>query len=99
MFNNKSANNTAANKIITEGTLLDNLSELATGRHFQEFLAKAPTDYINEGSADEITVKICEALVKDLENEIWQRIAPRMLERVKKTKELAMEATGGHRIS
>jgi len=30
MFNNKSANNTAANKIITEGTLLDNLSELAT---------------------------------------------------------------------
>ena len=99
MFNNKSADNTAANKIITEGNLLDNLSELATERHFQEFLAKASTDYFSERSADEITVKICEALVKDLENEIWQRIAPLMLERVKKTKELAMEATGGHRIS
>jgi hypothetical protein len=99
MFSNKTSDNTAANKIISEGNLLDNLSELATERHFQEFLSKAPTHYLSEGSADEITVKICEALVKDLENEIWQRIAPRMLERVKKTKDLAMEATGGHRIS
>ncbi|MBT7951112.1 MAG: hypothetical protein HN764_05780 [Gammaproteobacteria bacterium] len=98
MFSKKSADNTAANKIITEGKLLDNLCELATERHFQEFLEKAHTDYLSEGSADEITVRICEALVKDLENEIWQRIAPNMLERVKKTKELAMEATGGHKI-
>jgi hypothetical protein len=74
------------------------LCELATERHFQSFLEKAPTDYFSEGTADEITVRICEALVKDLENEIWQRIAPDMLERVKKTKELAMEATGGHKI-
>lgn len=98
MFGKKSADNTAANKIITEGKLLDNLCELATERHFQGFLEKAPTDYFNEGTADEITVRICEALVKDLENEIWQRIAPDMLERVKKTKALAMEATGGHKI-
>jgi hypothetical protein len=98
MFNSKSADNTAANKIITEGKLLDSLSELATERHFQDFLAKAPTSYFSTGTADEITVRICEALVKDLENEIWQRIAPKMLERVKKTRELAMEATGGHKI-
>ena len=98
MFGKKSADNTAANKIITEGNLLDNLCELATERHFQEFLEKAQTDYFSEGTADEITVRICEALVKDLENEIWQRIAPKMLERVKKTKALAMEATGGHKI-
>ncbi len=99
MFEKKSADNTKTNKILTESNLLDRLSDLATERHFQNFSKNASKyDFTNE-SADQITVNICEALVKDLDNEIWQRIAPKMLERVVKMKELAMEATGGHGIA
>ena len=97
MFEKKSADNTKQNKIITEGNLLDRLCELAIERHFQDFIETASKyDFSNE-SADRLTVKICEALVTDLDNEIWHRIAPKMSDRVVKMKDLAMEATGGHR--
>ena len=97
MFEKKSAGNTNENKILKEGNLLDRLCELALERHFQNFVKTASKYDFTNDSADRITVNICEALVKDLDNEIWQRIAPKMLERVVKMKELAMEATGGHR--
>lgn len=97
MFEKKSADNTKENKILTEGNLLDRLCELAVERHFQNFVKTASKyDFSNE-SADRLTVNICEALVKDLDNEIWHRIASKMADRVVKMKELAMEATGGHR--
>lgn len=89
---------TGKNKAVTESSLLDALCDLAVERHFQNYVKTASKYRMNVDSSDMITTNICEALVKDLENEIWQRIAPRMVERVEKMKKLAMEATGGHRI-
>lgn len=97
MFNKKSTDNTKENKLITENNLLDSLCELTIERHSQSYLNTASKYHFSEESTDRITTNIREALVKDLESEIWQRIAPKMLERVVKMKELAMEATGGHR--
>ena len=89
---------TGKNRVVTESSLLDALCDLAVERHFQNYVKTASKYRINVDPSDQITTTICEALVKDLENEIWQRIAPRMVERVEKMKKLAMEATGGHRI-
>ena len=97
MFKRKSADNSEENRILTESNLLDEVCELAIERHFKNFVKSASKYHISEASADQVTVSICEALAKDLENEIWQRIAPKMLDRVVKIKELAMEATGEHR--
>ena len=97
MFNKKSGDNSEANRILKEGTLLDGLCELAVERHFQKFLKNSSKFSFSNESVDRVTVTICESLVKDLENEIWQRIAPKMVERVSKMKELAMEATGSHK--
>lgn len=82
---------------MTENKLLNGLCELAIERHFQDYLNSVSKYHFSEESSDQITTDICEALAKDLESEIWQRTAPKMLERVVKMKELAMEATGGHR--
>lgn len=97
MFNKKKTDNTAKNKIPTESTLLDALCVLAVERHFQDYLKTASKYKMANETSDLITTNICEALVKDLENEIWQRIAPRMVERVENMKRLALEATGGHK--
>ena len=97
MFNIKSTDNTGKNKTLTEGTLLDGLCELAAERHFQNYFQTASKYTFSNESSDLITTTICEALVKDMENEIWQRIAPKMLEKVGKMKKLALEATGGHK--
>jgi hypothetical protein len=97
MFRKKSADNTKENKILTESNLLDKLCELAIERHFQDFSNSVSKYYFTNESADQISVTICDALVKHLDNEIWQRIAPQMLDRVVKRKKLAMEATGGHK--
>ena len=94
----RSTNITGKNRTVTEGDLLDALCDLAVERHFQNYIKTVSKYRINVDSSDMITTTICEALVKDLENEIWQRIASRMEERVEKMKKLAMEATGGHRI-
>jgi hypothetical protein len=98
MFNTKSADNTEENRKITESNLLDSLCKLAIERHFQNYFKIVPKHHFCEETNDRITLNICEALVKDLENEIWQRVGPKMLERVVKMKELAMEASGGHRL-
>lgn len=98
MFKRKNTDTTGQNKIHTESTLLDSLCDLAVERHFQLYLKTASKYRMNTDSSDLITTNICEALVKDLENEIWQRIAPKMMERVDNMKKLALEATGGHRI-
>jgi len=98
MFSKKSSDTAAKNKLPTENTLLDALCELAVERHFQNYIKTASKYKMSHEPSDLITTNICEALVKDLENEIWQRIAPRMVERVDKMKKLAMEATGGHKI-
>ena len=97
MFNKKKTDTTGKNKIPTESTLLDALCVLAVERHFQNYLKTASKYKMSTDPSDLITTNICEALVKDLENEIWQRIAPRMVERVDNMKKLAMEATGGHK--
>ena len=86
------------NKVVTESGLLDALCDMAVERHFQNYIKTASKYRMNVDTSDQITTTICEALVKDLENEIWQRIAPKMVERVDKMKKLALEATGGHRI-
>ncbi len=97
MFSNKGDENTDENKVLTESNLLDELSELATERHFKDFFKTASANQFVNVSTDQLTVNLCEALVKDLDNEIWKRIAPKMLDRVNKMRELAMEATGGHK--
>ena len=97
MFIKKNTDNTGKNRTITEGTLLDGLCDMAVERHFRNYLQTASKYTFKAESSDLITTTICEALVKDLENEIWQRIAPRMLEKVGAMKKLALEATGGHR--
>ena len=97
MFNLKNTDNTGKNKIRTEGNLLDGVCELAVERHFQNYLTTASKYQLSSDSSDLITTNICEALVKDLENEIWKRIAPRMLEKVGNMKKIALEATGGHK--
>ena len=94
----RTTDTTGKNKAVTESSLLDAVCDLAVERHFQNYLKTSSKYRINVDSSDMITTNICEALVKDLENEIWQRIAPRMTERVDKMKNLALEATGGHRI-
>ena len=97
MLNFKSTDNTGKNKTLTESTLLDNLCDLAVERHFRIYLQTASKYTFSAESSDLITTTICEALVKDLENEIWQRIAPKMLDKVGNMKKLALEATGEHR--
>ncbi|MBM2829471.1 MAG: hypothetical protein HW411_261 [Gammaproteobacteria bacterium] len=97
MFNIKNPGNTGKNKTLTEGTFLDGLCELAVDRHFQNYLQTASKYQFTSESNDLITTNICEALVKDLEHEIWLRIAPKMLEKVGNMKKLALEATGGHK--
>jgi hypothetical protein len=97
MFTKKSTDNTGKTKALTEANLLDGLCELAVERHFHDYFRTASKFTFSVESSDLITTTICEALVKDLENEIWQRIAPKMLERVNKMKSLALEATGGHK--
>jgi len=97
MFNIKNTGNTGKNKLPTEGNLLDGLCELAVDRHFQNYLQTASKYQFSADSSDLITTNICEALVKDLEHEIWLRIAPKMLEKVGNMKKLALEATGGHK--
>ena len=98
MFKKRNTDSTGQNKILSESALLDSLCDLAVERHFQNYIKTVSKYRINVDSSDMITTNICEALVKDLENEIWQRIAPRMVERVDNMKKLALEATGGHRI-
>jgi len=97
MFIKKNTGNIGKNKTITEGSLLDNLCDLAVERHFRNFLQTASKFTFSAEPSDLITTTICEALVKDLENEIWQRIAPKMLDKVGSMKKLAMEATGEHK--
>lgn len=97
MFKKKNTETSGQHKIQTESALLDGLCELAVERHFQHYIKTASKYRMSMDSNDQITTHICEALVKDLENEIWQRIAPKMVERVDKMKKLALEATGSHR--
>ncbi|NNE39168.1 MAG: hypothetical protein HKN08_12750, partial [Gammaproteobacteria bacterium] len=84
---------------LKEGSYLDGLCDLAIERHFNLFMKTANDQHFVSKSADEITTLICEALVKDLEYEIWQRIAPKMLPRVEEMKRLASDATGENRIT
>ena len=97
MFNITNTGNTGKYKTLTEGNLLDALCALAVERHFQNYLQTASKYQISADSSDLITTNICDALVKDLEHEIWMRIAPKMLEKVGNVKKLALEATGGHK--
>lgn len=99
MFTKKSLDDTEKNRVLKEGNYLDGLCDLAIERHFKLFLKTATDQHFTSKTADEIATIICEALVKDLEFEIWQRIAPKMLARVEDMKRLASDATGENRIT
>ena len=99
MFKKKSLDNTEKNRVLKEGSYLDGLCDLSIERHFNLFMKTATDQHFISKSADEITTLICEAVVKDLEFEIWQRIAPKMLARVEEMKRLATDATGENRIT
>ncbi len=70
------------------------MCDLAIERHFKKYIKSSDKYQFTYDSADTIATLICEALVKDLENEIWHRIAPKMMTRVDEMKRLAMDATG-----
>ena len=99
MFSKKGLENTNRNKVLNEASYLDGLCELAIERHFNLFLKSSSNSQLTSESVDSITTNICTALVKDLEFEIWQRIAPRMLTRVEDMKRFALDATGENKIS
>jgi hypothetical protein len=94
MFTKKSLDDTEENRILKEANYLDGLCDLAIERHFNTFVKSSSNYQFTTKSVDEVATIICEALVKDLEHEIWQRIAPKMLTRVDEMKRLAMDATG-----
>lgn len=98
MFKRKKADNTEKNRILKEASYLDGLSDLAIERHMNLFIQSANKHHVAAASSDEIATVICKALIKDLEYEIWQRIAPKVLERVNGLKQLALDATGENRI-
>ncbi len=99
MFKKKTPEDTAKNRVLKEGNYLDGLCDLAIERHFNLFMKSASDQHFVTKTADEITTLICEALVKDLEFEIRQRIAPKMLARVEEMKRLATDATGENKIT
>ena len=99
MFKKKSLEDTEKNRMLKEANYLDGLCELAIERHFNLLMKSSVEQHFISRSADEIATLICEALVKDLEYEIWQRIAPKMLARVEEMKRLATDATGENRIA
>ncbi|MGK0296701.1 MAG: hypothetical protein ACI9XC_000293 [Gammaproteobacteria bacterium] len=94
-----SKQNTENNRILKEANYLDGLCNLAIERHFNDFVKSSNNSQFTTKSADEVATIICEALVKDLQYEIWQRIAPNMMARVNDMKILAMDATGENKIT
>ena len=99
MLTSKSLDNTDQNRLIKEANYLDGLCDLAIERHFNTFVKSSSTTQLTTNSVDALATIICEALVKDLENEIWQRIAPVMMTRVDDMKRLALDATGENEIT
>ncbi|MGY8814751.1 MAG: hypothetical protein ACKVHQ_08535 [Gammaproteobacteria bacterium] len=99
MFSKKNPDNTEKNRKLKEANYLDGLCNLAIERHFNDFVKSANNHQFSTKSVDEVATILCEALVKDLEYEIWQRIAPNMMNRVNDMKILALDATGENKIT